>query len=129
VRYLLDTHALLWICLEQERLSRDVVELLLETDADVFVSSVSITEIAIKHSQGKHSAPPISGREAYRLSLESGFPSLPYTHDHAAALDRLPWLHRDPFDRMLIAQALVDDLILISRDAEFDRYGVPLLRC
>jgi PIN domain nuclease of toxin-antitoxin system len=129
VRYLLDTHALIWILFEPRRLSAAFARFVAETEADVFVSSISIAEIAIKHSIGKPSAPPVNGADAWRRSVESGFPPLPYAHEHAAILDRLPWRHKDPFDRMLIAQAMFEDLTVITCDPVFAAYRVPVLEC
>ena len=95
----------------------------LDDEPDVYVSPVSLWEVAIKQSIGKPSE-PIDVAEEIR---DSGFRELPITFHHAIAAGRLPLIHRDPFDRMLVAQAQCEGLILASRDPHIQRYDVALL--
>lgn len=122
VRLLIDTHILLWCLTDDPALPRDVRSVLASGINDVVVSAVSIAEVSIKSSLGKLSVPgniAVAGRDA-------GFAELPFTGAHAVELGRLPWHHRDPFDRMLIAQARVERLTLISVDNRFRDYDVEL---
>ncbi len=118
MRLLLDTHILLWALAAPSRLPqafrRD-----LDT-AQVFVSSASIWEVAIKAGLGKLDADP---QEVLAAVQPSGFDLLDVTGVHAARVATLPPLHRDPFDRLLVAQALVEPLILVTRDQVLAGYG------
>lgn len=122
MRLLLDSHAFLWWRLKDKQLAARAVEAIAVADA-VFVSMVSAWELTIKIDLGKLQ---------YQGSIEediasSGFQALGIEFRHLAALAGLPLHHRDPFDRMLIAQALAEGLTLVSRDRVFGRYAVPLL--
>jgi PIN domain nuclease of toxin-antitoxin system len=121
VRLLLDTRVLIWWD-EGVRLSRDATTAIREAD-QVYVSAVTGWEIAIKTALGRL-RPSRTVTEALR---ESGFEELPVRLRHAEALARLEAHHRDPFDRMLVAQALVEGLTLVTRDRAFAPYQVPLL--
>jgi PIN domain nuclease of toxin-antitoxin system len=119
---LLDTHVLIWWD-EGARLRAEGKSAIQHADV-VFVSAVTGWEIAIKTSMGRL-RPSRSVSEAIS---ESGFEELPLRLHHAAALLRLPLLHRDPFDRMLLAQASAEHLTIVTRDAAFDAYGIPLVK-
>ncbi len=123
MRLLLDTHITLWILTGDPRLSTSAVALLENADA-VFVSAVSIWEIAIKHGLGRigPNRMPYSGAEAISRCQVSGFEFLAITPEHAAAVDQLPGLHGDPFDRLLVAQALTEPLILLTHDPAVAAY-------
>lgn len=121
---LLDTHALLW-WLGGERLDEDATERISDPSTLVAVSAASIWEAAVKSALGKLDVPEPLGRAA----LEEGFEPLPVTFDHAELAGRLPRHHRDPFDRMLVAQAQGEGLTIVTRDLAFDAYDVPVLRC
>lgn len=123
MRLLLDTHALLWTLLERKRLSATATEAIEDGANDVFVSVVSVWEIEIKLAKGKL---PIPGTLKEALS-EQRFESLPVTLRHVLAVESLPRHHRDPFDRMLIAQAQLDGLTLVSSDSEIRHYPVAVL--
>jgi PIN domain nuclease of toxin-antitoxin system len=123
VSLLLDTHVILWWLTDDSTLS-DEVKTRLDEDPDVFVSPASIWEVTIKQSIGKLSE-PIDLAEEIR---DSGFRELPITFEHAIVAGRLPLLHRDPFDRMLVAQAQCEGLTLASRDLHVLQYQVDLLR-
>jgi PIN domain nuclease of toxin-antitoxin system len=124
VNLLLDTHALLW-WLAGESLQPEAAAAIAEPDNVVYVSAASIWEISIKRSLGKlRIGPDLVG------AIRSGdFEPLPIALEHADAAGALPPHHRDPFDRMLIAQAQLGDLVVVTRDPAFDRYGIPVLRC
>lgn len=118
MRVLLDTHILLWWLSDSPNLGDGDRQLIADADNDVLVSAVSVAEIAIKSSLGKLAAPPdIAG-----AITASGFDELPLTASHAQALRALPWHHRDPFDRLLIAQAKVEQIPLISTDDAVAKY-------
>ena len=123
MRLLLDTHVLLWWATASTRLDTDLREVIDDGANDVHLSAVSAAEIAIKSSVGKLEFPlDLLGTEP-----GSGFTELPLTSRHAAALVELPMLHRDPFDRMLIAQARVEALTFVTADPRCRAYDVPVL--
>lgn len=128
MRLLLDTHCLIWALVKPQELSSAAAAEIENPRNTVYFSPVSIWEIAAKYRLGRRSAPPMSGREAMNLAFEAGCKELPPTSLQAAMLDTLPLHHHDPFDRMLIAQAVSDGLTLVSRDAEISAYVVPLIK-
>lgn len=115
---LLDTHIVLWWLADDPRLSPRHRELLHDTERRVFVSSVSVAEISIEVSLGKLDAPA----GTVDAVVESGFELLAFEASHAEELRELPWHHRDPFDRMLIAQARVEKLALLTVDERISHY-------
>jgi PIN domain nuclease of toxin-antitoxin system len=119
VRLLLDTHIFLWAVTDGERLTAEARRLLLDAD-EVYVSAASIWEIAIKAALGR-----ISGDVDQMVAAvsASGFQELPITARHAASVARLPAYHRDPFDRLLVAQAMTEPLVLVTADAVLGRYS------
>lgn len=119
---LLDTHIALWGISGDPTLDPDLLDRL-RHDPDIFLSPVSLWEITIKQAAGKVTGPA----DLAERILGLGFRELPVTHRHAIAAGRLPPHHRDPFDRMLIAQATLDGLTLVTRDADIQRYDVDLL--
>lgn len=124
VRLLLDTHAFIWWLVGDRRLSRKARAAIANEDAAVFVSAASAWEISTKHRMGKlpgvaHIVDDISG-----VVLAQTFAPLAVTVVHAQRAGSLPGDHRDPFDRMLIAQAQSEGLTLVSNEALFDAYGV-----
>ena len=122
-RLLLDTHVVLWALAEPEQLTRPARTALEEAENEVLVSVVSGWEIALKRALGKLEAPD-DLEAAIRMQ---GFEPLLMTFHHAAQAGRLPPHHRDPFDRMLIAQAQAEGLVLVTRDPDIPRYGVRTL--
>ena len=119
---LLDTHVILWWLTDDPTLS-DEVKNRLDDEPGVYISPASIWEVTIKQSIGKLSE-PIDVAEEIR---DSGFRELPITSRHAIVAGRLPPIHRDPFDRMLVAQAQCEGLTLVSRDSHIQQYEVALL--
>ena len=127
MRTLLDTHAFLWWVLNSDRLSAAAYQVIADETNDVVVSAVSAWEIATKHRLGKlPEAGAVAGDIAGHIARQ-GFEALAISVVHAERAGRLPGHHRDPFDRILIAQALGHDLAIVSIDAAFDRYGVNRL--
>lgn len=120
---LLDTHTLLWFLEEDPRLSQETLDAL-QRAAVVYISAVSIWEIAIKQAKGHLRMPP--GYMEY--IRQAGFTELPLHFAHADALKALPPIHKDPFDRMLIAQARYESLTIVTRDAHMLNYPVKTLK-
>lgn len=118
VRIILDTHLLLWALSAPSKLPARARKLI--ADADVYVSAASIWEISIKAGLGKLSADP---GEVLAALEPGGFLELPITGEHAARVKLLPQLHRDPFDRLLIAQALTEPMRLLTNDSALAGYG------
>lgn len=125
MRLLLDTHALLWWLLDDPELPAPPRRAIERADV-VFVSAASVWEIAIKQRLGKLPALGVAVAELPGLIRDSRFVPLPVDERHAAAVGSLPLHHRDPFDHLLIAQALIEQLTLVSRDRQFEAYGVKL---
>jgi len=121
MRVLLDTHVLIWWD-AGHALSKRAVNAIQNAD-DVFVSSAAAWEVAIKASLGKIT----STRSVAIATSESGFTELPVLFAHAEKVRELPAHHRDPFDRLMIAQALVEGLVIVSRDRAFGAYDVPII--
>lgn len=124
---LLDTHTLLWWLFDDARLSPDAREAIMDPDRVVLVSSASAWEIATKHRLGRlPEAGDVPTRLPYYLRT-AGFDTIAVSVDHALAAGSLPGPHRDPFDRMLIAQAQLDQLAIVTTDAVFRQYEVDLV--
>ncbi len=121
--YLADTHVLLWAVREPERVSSLARSVLEDGSQVVYFSIASIWEIAIKQSLGKLKL-DATVREFVQAQIHNDFKLLPVDVEHIARTATLPLHHRDPFDRMLIAQAEVEDLQIITMDASFSQYDV-----
>ncbi len=122
MRLLVDTHAALWLLAEDKRLSPRADALLTDAGNEVLLSAAVVWEVAIKRSLGKLDAPDGFAREL----LDGGAVPLPISIDHASAVGSLPWHHRDPFDRLLVAQATLEDAVLISNDERVSPYQVEV---
>ena len=120
---LLDTHVALWGLAGDPALSDEFLDRL-RHDPDIFLSSVTVWEIAIKQTAGKLAGPA----DLVERVRDMGFRELPVTSAHAVVARRLPMHHRDPFDRMLVAQATVEGLTLATRDTDIQRYDVETLK-
>ena len=120
---LLDTHVLLWWLEGEVKLSRRARNVIQNPETRVLVSAVSAWEIAIKSKAGKLVPGPLA-TDFHRELEQEGFLELPISADHAIRAGLLRGPHKDPFDRMLIAQAQAENLVIISKDKLFDNYGV-----
>jgi len=127
VRLLLDTHALLWWLLGDERMPPKLRNTIWDEGNSIYVSAASAWEIATKHRIGK--LPDIAEiiADFDTVMAEQGFKEMPIAVKHGRTAGALPGLHRDPFDRILIAQAMIEDMVLISNEQLFDSYGVQRL--
>lgn len=123
MRLLLDTHALVWWVSDVSRLTGNAYAAIADRHNDVFVSAITAWEITIKRAKGHLTAPD----NLSSVIEEKGFEHLPLTFFHAEQAGLLPMHHRDPFDRLLIAQAQAEGLILVTRDRHIRRYGVHTL--
>lgn len=123
---LLDTHALLWFLAGDERVRPEIRALISAPASDVFVSAASAWEVATKARLGKLSAGPLANDFVDEIQRQ-GFLPLAITLEHGERAGALPGVHKDPFDRMLVAQAHAENLRLISNEAIFDGYGVVRL--
>jgi PIN domain nuclease of toxin-antitoxin system len=124
LQLLLDTHALLWWLAGDEQLSQPAKTAIADEDNPIFVSAASVWEIATKHRLGKLPGASVLVADFAAAIHSQGFVDLPISVGHAQAAGALPGPHRDPFDRMLIAQAMLDDLALVSNERDFEVYGV-----
>lgn len=124
---LLDTHLLLWAAGNPDQLSSLARQLIVDPGNELSFSSASMWEIAIKRTLGRDDFRVDAGR-LWRLLTTRGYRELPVTSEHALAIEALPMLHRDPFDRILIAQARVEGLVLLTADACVADYGEPVRR-
>ena len=122
MKLLLDTHVLLWTLIESPRVDA-IRKRLLAADNEVYFSVASLWEIAIKVSLGTLKADALEIRDA---ALEGGFVELPILGPHALHVGGLPWHHRDPFDRLLIAQAAAEPMRLLTADEQLLAYGGPV---
>ena len=123
---LLDTHTFIWFINGDKELSNTAKALVEADDSVNFISIASIWEIAIKISLGKLQL-NTPFEEISRQIENNGFHLLPITFEHTLQLSKLPYHHRDPFDRMLVAQSIVNRLTLISKDGDFENYGIKLI--
>jgi len=126
-RYLLDTHTLIWWVDNSDKLSSIAREILSEAENICYFSLAGSWEMAIKSSIGKLKLTiPVREYVVQHLSLNN-FKQLNITLNHVTKVEKLPWHHRDPFDRLLIAQAIEEKLVLVSADTIFDRYDIKRL--
>jgi PIN domain nuclease of toxin-antitoxin system len=125
VIYLVDTHLLLWAALEPARLSPSASAVLEDREAGLMFSAVSIWEVAIKASKARLNF-RVDPRLFRRALLENGYSELTVSSEHAVAVADLPALHRDPFDRIQIAQARVEGLVFLTSDSLLADYGSPI---
>jgi PIN domain nuclease of toxin-antitoxin system len=127
VKLLLDTHVFLWWIERNPHLSARARALIADPDSEVFVSIVTVWEIAIKVALEQLEMPVDLGAFLRRQLQSNGFESLPITFEHAVAVRDLPMHHRDPFDRLLVCQSRVESLALVSADSAIAAYGADMV--
>jgi len=125
VKLLLDTQILLWAAGEPERLSAAARKLLSNRRNELLFSAASLWEITIKKTLGRADF-RVEPRLLRRGLLDNGYVELPVTSQHAVSIDALPPLHKDPFDRLLLAQATIEGVVLVTGDAQLARYPGPV---
>ena len=125
MKLLLDTHLLLWAAGNPDRLSADARTLIDAPENELFFSAASLWEIAIKHGLGRDDF-RVDPRLLRRGLLDNGYSELPIGSEHAVAIDSLPSIHKDPFDRMLVAQAMVEGITLLTADPDVAQYPGPV---
>lgn len=125
MKLLLDTHLLLWAAGQPKRLPAAARKLLADPDNEPLFSAVSLWEVAIKHGLGRADF-RVDVRLLRRGLLDNGYGELPMLGEHAVAIDGLPPIHKDPFDRMLVAQATVEGITLLTADPLVAKYPGPV---
>ena len=125
MKLLLDTHLLLWAAGDPSRLSDAASALISAPENELFFSAASLWEIAIKHGLGRADF-KVDARVLRRGLLDNGYSELPIGSEHAVAIDSLPPIHKDPFDRILVAQATVEGITLLTVDALVAQYPGPV---
>lgn len=123
---LLDTHVALWAIADSPALSAAARGLILAPGSSVWISSVTVWEIAIKHGLGRGDM-PVSGADAVHYFRAAGYRFLAVEPEHVAAVEDLPKHHQDPFDRLLVAQARIEPMRLLTHDATIARYGDTIM--
>ena len=125
MKLLLDTQLLLWAAGQPERLSKAALKLLNDPRNELIFSAASLWEVAIKSSLGREDF-RVEPRLLRRGLLDNGYAELPVTSQHAVNIDSLPPLHKDPFDRLLLSQALSEGITLLPSDSTLTRYPGPV---
>lgn len=125
MKLLLDTHVLLWAAGRPDRLPAAARELITEPWNELLFSAASLWEVAIKHGLGRSDL-VVDSRLLRRGLLDHGYQELPVTSEHAVAIESLPPIHKDPFDRLLVAQAMVEGITLLTADPLVARYPAPV---
>ncbi len=127
MRLLLDTHALVWAAFTPQLLSSIARTAVSDTENEVYVSAITAMEIATKVAKGKlDDARPLANRFSEQVS-QQGFTLLSITAEHGERAGNLALAHKDPWDRLLIAQAQIEDLVLVSADKQVTASGIPIL--
>ena len=124
---LLDTHVALWAITDNSNLTDKAKKLILAPSNTVWISAVSVWEISIKYSLGRGDM-PISGRDAMHYFRQAGYRFLSIEPEHSVEVEELPNHHQDPFDRLLVAQALIEPMRLITHDTMVARYSDTIIR-
>ena len=126
MKLLLDTQAWLWMLADPDRLGRRARRIIERSDNELYLSAVSAWEITIKWQAGKLKLPADPAEYVPSRMAQIGVIALPIKHAHALQVARLPGHHRDPFDRLLVAQASLEEMVLLTADHQFDKYGIRL---
>ena len=125
MKFLPDTHLLLWTAGEPGKLPKAAREIIADPANELFFSAVSIWEVAIKRALGRANF-QVDAHRLRRLLLDNGYSELPLTSDHGLAILGLPPIHQDPFDRILIAQAITEGMTLLTLDTDIAKYPGPI---
>jgi len=129
MKYLVDTVVWLWSLDSVERLGREAREILENGREDIYLSAASAWELSIKMRLGKLSFPGPPAHYVPKFMAKQGLRSLPVTHSHAMKVYDLPAHHPDPFDRLLIAQSIIEEMVILTSDRAFEKYPVQLVWC
>jgi len=124
VKVLLDTHVLLWALTKSEKLTKKAASLITDPDNLVLVSAATVWEVAIKKNIGRIEFVP---EQLIDYIYKSGYKQLPVTFDHCTVLADLPLHHRDPFDRMLVAQSISEPAVLVTHDKTLAQYNCTVM--
>lgn len=125
MKLLVDTHLLIWAAGFPERMSVEAHELIADTGNDLFFSAASLWEVAIKSSLGRDDF-AVDARLLRRGLLDNGYGELPVSSEHTVAIDGLAPIHKDPFDRLLVAQSMVEGITLLTADDTVAQYPGPI---
>lgn len=125
MKLLLDTHLLLWAAGEPERLSTEARSLIDNPENELLFSAASLWEVVIKRGLGREDF-KVDPRLLRRGLLDNGYSELPVLSDHVVAIDSMPLIHKDPFDRVLVAQAIVEGITLLTTDSVLAQYPGPI---
>lgn len=125
MKLLLDTHLLLWAAHDPKRLPKAARTLIEDLENELLFSAASLWEITIKSGQGRKDF-RVDARLLRRALLDNGYTELPITGEHAINVDHLPFTHKDPFDRILVSQATVEGITLLTNDAKLLGYSGPI---
>lgn len=125
MKLLLDTHVLIWAAGFPDRVSPEGRDLIANIENELFFSAASLWEVAIKSALGREDF-TVDARLLRRGLLDNGYSELPVVSEHAVAIDGLPAIHKDPFDRLLIAQAMVEGITLLTADDFVSQYPGPI---
>lgn len=126
MRYLLDTHVIIWAMIDSDKLSRHARTVLSDANNDFYVSTASLWEIALKHDRRPEDI-PVTAEQVCRYCDECGVRYMPIMPEHAAGVNSIENIHADPFDRMLISQAVCERMKLMSHDSKIQSYGDMVL--
>lgn len=125
MKLLLDTHVLLWVAGNPDRLTPDARALIEAAENDLFFSAANLWEVAIKSGLGREDF-KVDARVLRRGLLDNGYSELPISSEHVVAIEGLPPIHKDPFDRILLAQAQVEGITLVTADSTLAQYPGPV---
>ena len=133
MKYLLDTHIFLWSIFSPEKIGKEIKDILLDSNYEKYISSISFLEISIKYAIGKLKLNGTNPEEVYKKSIESGYNHLEIKGNEFSSFYKLPFYlnHKDPFDRLIIWQCLLNNIILLTNDAEIKSYtqlGLQLIQ-
>lgn len=129
MKYLLDTMVWLWSVGPSKTIGTAGLEILASREEEIYLSAASSWEIAIKTRLGKFQLPEPPGRYVPKRLIDQGIRSLPINQDHSLKVYNLPLHHSDPFDRIIIAQAIVEDMVVLTSDRVFEKYPIDVVWC